>query len=59
MATSPSLAVYLQTTDFNHPDQTSDHAWTSMFARKFLRYAASVPDRTPSTQITITFFQRC
>jgi hypothetical protein len=23
MATSPLLAVYLQTTDFNHPDQTS------------------------------------
>ena len=50
-------SVYLQTTKFNQPDQTSAQAWTMMFVRKFLRHAASIPNRIPSTQITITFFQ--
>jgi hypothetical protein len=45
-------SVYLHTTKFNQPDQTSAQTWTMMFVRKFLRHAARIPNRTPSTQIT-------
>ena len=35
--------AYLQINRFSQPSQTSDHAWDTIFARRFLRHAASAP----------------